>query len=398
MGAVGILRATIMLLTAGGLLLGCQAGGRGSAMDADEMQAAMSAALEVPNLGERYVAIASLLGKMTPENAPGAGEAYREDLFIVRSCEMRPFASVWGGLDPDTAIEWAVNLQALGNQRRREAISEVLGSWVLMDQGKAASEFLATIEYHHPDRRLVANNLITGLATSPYPNQAIPVLASLPDDDNRDMLLFRILLERMRRNLHGIRDFVDAVPEDAANNLKAKAFERGLAMIVGLNPQYAMEWYSHQKVKAYTGGGAIASMVSGLATNDPEYALPWLAGLPPSQERDDGLRDAVYSWLQSRPEDASAYLRGELYKEEMAVAIFPYAQWMMGQDAKEAVEWARRVPHPTERTRALTQALVLWGRSDRNGVILFLREAPEVNEHVLDTVTDLLNIKPQELS
>ena len=71
MGAAGAARAAIVVLAAGGTLLGCQADGRGSSMDKDAMQAAMSAALEVPNLGERYVAIASLLGKMTPENAPG---------------------------------------------------------------------------------------------------------------------------------------------------------------------------------------------------------------------------------------------------------------------------------------------------------------------------------------
>ena len=398
MGAAGALRATIMALTAGGFLLACQPGGRGASLDADDMRAAMSAAIEVPNLGERFVAIGSLLRELTPKNAPGAGEAYREDLFLVRSCEMRPFASVWGGLDPDTAIQWAVSLQAIGNQRRREAISEVLASWVLLDQGKAAKEFLATFAYDHPDRRLVANNLITGLVTSPYPEQAIPILATIPDDSARDMLFFRILLERMRSDLNGIRDFVDAIPEDAPNNLKATAFERGLAMIVSLDPQYAVEWYNQHKLKHYSGGAAIGSMVTGLADNQPEYALPWLAGLPPSQERDDGLREAVYTWLMHKPEAANAYLRSELHREEMAVAIFPYAQWMMGQNPREAVEWARRVPHPIERTRALTQALILWGRGDRAGVILWLRETPGVNERVLDTVTDLLKISEQDLS
>ncbi len=398
MGVGGALRATIMALTAGGFLLACQAGGPGSSADAEEMRAAMSAALEVPNLGERFVAIGSLLRELTAENAPGAGEAYREDLFLIRSCEMRPFASLWGGLDPDTAIQWAVSLAAIGNQRRREAISEVLASWVLVDQGKAAKEYLATFAYNHPDRRLVANNLITGLVTSPYPEQAIPVLMTLPDDETREMLLFRILLERMRSDIDGIRDFVDAVPEDAPNNLKATAFERGLAMIVSLNPEYAVEWYNQHRLKNYSGGPAIASMVTGLADNAPEYALPWLAGLPPSQERDDGLREAVYTWLKQEPESANTYLRSELHREEMAAAIFPYAQWMMSQNPVEAVEWARRVPHPIERTRALTQALILWGRMDRPAVILWLRETPGVNEHILDTVTDLLKISQQELS
>jgi hypothetical protein len=99
-----------------------------------------------------------------------------------------------------------------------------------------------------------------------------------------------------------------------------------------------------------------------------------------------------------KPEAANAYLRTELHREEMAVAIFPYAQWMMGQNPREAVEWARRVPHPIERTRALTQALILWGRGDRAGVILWLRETPGVNEQVLDTVTHLLKISEQDLS
>ena len=172
-------------------------------------------------------------------------------------------------------------------------------------------------------------------------------------------------------------------------------------MIVSLNPQYAMEWFKMHKLKPYTGGEAISTMVTGLTENGPEYALPWIASLPPSEERDEGLREAAYSWLKSEPAEAHTYLRGELHKEEMAPAIFPYAQWMMSQDPSRAVEWARRVPHPVERTRALTQALVLWGRMNgqaRASVILFLKESGEVNDHVFDTVTDLLKIEPEELS
>ena len=120
--------------------------------------------------------------------------------------------------------------------------------------------------------------------------------------------------------------------------------------------------------------------------------------MPPSAERDDGLRDATYRWLKSNPGAAYAYLRPELHRPEFAAAIFPFAQFMIRQDPKDAVDWAIRVPHAFERGRVLTQALVKWGRIDRQAVIQWIRQTPDMQESVLEKVIDILEIKPHELT
>ncbi len=369
-----------------------------TSIDAATMQVGMDEALSISGLGDRFIAIGSQLAKLTKENAPGAGAAFSDKLILVRSCEMRPFASAWGKLDPEVALDYAVNLRRVGSQRRREAISEVLVSWVALDEGKGAKEYLASLRQGSEDRQVVLNNTIMGLGAAGYPDEAIPLLASMPENETRDMLLFRMMLELMRRPGAGVQAWVDAIPDGVPNNLKADAFERALALVVSLNPKLAMAWFDENKFSPHATGPAISTMLKGMIEIDSSEAVKWLVGLPPSLERDEGLREAVYTWLKIFPEEAHPFLRANLHRKELAPAIFPYAQFMVGRDPAESVEWARRIPHPLERVKVLSQALVTWGRIDRSAVVSWLRETPDVNDGVLEIVTDLLKISPEELS
>ncbi|HIL79882.1 MAG TPA: hypothetical protein EYG54_01310 [Myxococcales bacterium] len=384
------------------LLVGCDGMGPADrtqpSPDAEAMQREVDAALVIPNLSERFIALGATLSGLTAENAPGAGAAYAENIIIVRGCEVRPFASAWGRLDPAAAIEFALNLQRHGSQRRREAISEVVASWAAIGEGKDAMDFLATLAPGSEDQRVVARNLATGLAGLGNWDGAIRVLGGIPDGEPRDMLLFKVYRELLRTEPDGIRNFVDSIPVDAPNNLKAKAFARSLALLASLNPDYAREWFQKHMLTDYATGEAIKNILDGLVIQDPSEAVRWLASVPPSAARDDGLRDAAYRWLKGNPGDAYEYLRPQLHKAEFAPAIFPFAQFMILQDPKDAVDWARRVPHPVERYKVLTQALIKWGRIDRRAVVQWVRETPEVDEAVRKEVVKALKIEPHELT
>jgi hypothetical protein len=390
---------TFALVT--GLLLGCDgmgsAPGATASLNAEQMQREVGIALAHSNLSERFIALGAVLSELTAENAPGAGAAYAENIVIVQSCEIRPFASAWGRLDASAAIDFALNLRRRGSQRRREAISEVVASWAALGEGKAALDFLATLPSESEDRRVVANNLATALAALGNWEASIVVLGEIPDNEPRDMLLFKVFRELMRTDPDGIRNFVDLIPPDAPNNLKAKAFERALSLIVSLNVEYARNWFDEHVFTDYASGGAITQMLNGLVIQNPSEALRWLVNMPPSSDRDAGLRDAAYRWLKSDPSGAYAYLRPELHRAEFAPAIFPFAQYMILQDPRDAVDWARRVPHAQERFRVLTQALLRWGRIDRKAVVQWVRATPGVDESVRQEVIDVLEIKSHEL-
>jgi hypothetical protein len=55
-------------------------------------------------------------------------------------------------------------------------------------------------------------------------------------------------------------------------------------------------------------------------------------------------------------------------------------------------------PHPVERYKVLTQALIKWGRLDRKAVVQWVRETPEVDEAVRKEVVKALKIEPHELT
>jgi hypothetical protein len=383
-----------------GLPLGCEGmdPATRSVLSAEEMQREIEGVLAIPNLSERFIALGAVLSGLTTENAPGAGVAYSENLIVVHACEMRPFANAWGRLDPLVAMDFALNLKRGGSQRRREAIAEVVKSWAEVDEGKPAMEFLATLPPESEDRRVVGNNLAAALAGLGNWEGSILVLHGIPDGEPRDLLLFAIFRELIRTDPDAIRNFVDSIPVDAPNNLKPKAFQRALSLLVSLNPEYARNWFEDHVFTDYATGGAIAEIITGLALQDPAEAILWLVTMPPSAERDDGLRDATYRWLKSNPGAAYDYLRPELHRPEFAAAIFPFAQFMIRQDPKDAVDWAIRVPHAFERGRVLTQALVKWGRIDRQAVIQWIRQTPDMQESVLENVIEILEIKPHELT
>ncbi len=393
-------RIVAVLVFAGLSMISCR--GEESAprpeLGREAMKAQMSEAIRIPKLSPRFIAIGSLLEQLTAENAPGAGEAYAEDLILVRSCEMRPFASAWAEIDPETALDYAIGLKRIGSQRRREAISETVTAWAGQDRGKGAKAYLASLEPDSDDYRVVISNTIMGLAASGLASEATPLLASMPADDTREMLLFRVLLELVRSDAKQVRVWVDSIPVDAPNDLKATAFERAMALTIGLNPDYALDWFKANQFTDYANGKTIATLLKGLVEADPGTALTWLLELPNSADRDEAVREAAYLWLKAYPAEANEFLRENLHRSELRTAIFPYAQFMIKEDHVQAVEWALRVPVPFERARVLSQALVVWGHRDRPAVLKWLKEHREVDDPVLESVTDRLKIEPREIS
>ena len=394
-------RLTCVALMSTLVLTACQDSGLEQArpkLDADTMKTRVSEALQERVMSKRYIAIAKALEELTIENASGAGAAYSEDILLVRSCEMRPFTYAWAAIDAEAAVDYSLNLRITGSQRRREAISESVRSWTNHDQGAGAMAYLATLDPSTDDYRVVSQNTVMGLAEGGHPELANGLISSLEDNDTRDMLVFRVLIELLRGEPDAIKNWVNSIPSDAPNNLKATAFERAMALIVGLNPTYAMEWFQENQFTDYAGGKAIATILKGLVETRPEDALAWVMSLPPSDARNEAVRDAAYNWLKAYPEPASEFLRANLHLPELTDAIFPYAQYMIKADHVQAVDWALRVPVPYERVRVLSQALIVWGRRDRPAVIEWLKANPEIDEPALETVVDLLSIEPRELS
>ena len=85
--------------------------------------------------------------------------------------------------------------------------------------------------------------------------------------------------------------------------------------------------------------------------------------------------------LPTTARGARQTLGGMLIREEMAPAIFPFAQFMVSQDLPEAADWAIRVPNRFESMKVLKQVGRRWGDSDYSAASAWLAQQ-ELSEEV----------------
>ena len=75
--------------------------------------------------------------------------------------------------------------------------------------------------------------------------------------------------------------------------------------------------------------------------------------------------------------------------------LFPLTQWMMTSDLQRALELAEGLDRPNQRSRALKQILVLWGREDYEAADRYMTEVG-VPEDVERAVRGVLRIRRRQ--
>ena len=371
-----------LLVSAFGFAAGCgRQGGPNPtrvSLSADELEVQVLDAISEPGVFKRFVGLSNALSNMTSENAPGAAAAYQARLAHLTGSEMRPMIDAWVAIDQPAALEWALSIKML--PRRREAVSQAIYSWIALDDGHGAQAYVKALPASDSnDYVIVRNNFIKGTAAVGNPQLASDVLEAMPDDETRDYLVAQGMLDLLRRSPVMLKEFVDAMPDDTGNNLKAAAFSGALGLLALSQPEEAARWYDENAVSAYSSEDSVAAIGNAWVKSDPEAAFAWIISTPPSTARAKAVRDGAYYWLKRDPRGARQTLGGMLIREEMAPAIFPFAQFMVSQDLPEAADWAIRVPNRFESMKVLKQVGRRWGDSDYSAASAWLaqQELPE---------------------
>ncbi len=356
-----------LLVSAFGFAAGCGRQGDPNptrvSLSADELEVQVLDAISEPGVFNRFVGLSNALSNMTSENAPGAAAAYQARLAHLTGSEMRPMIDAWIAIDQPAALGWALSIKML--PRRREAVSQAIYSWIALDDGHGARAYLKALpESDSNNYVIVRNNFIKGTAAVGNAQLSTELLAIMPDDKTRDYLIAQGMLELLRRSPAKLKEFVDAMPDDGNNSLKATAFSGALGLLALSQPEEAARWYDENSLSTYSSEDSVAAIGNAWVNSDPEAAFAWIISTPPSAARTKAVRDAAYYWLKRDPQGARRTLGGMLIREEMAPAIFPFAQFMVSQDLSEAADWAIRIPNRFESIRVLKQVGRRWGNSD----------------------------------
>ena len=274
-----------------------------------------------------------LLNSLTPENAIDAILALRDSNGKNRD-QMRLMLNAWGKIDGANAIE------ALGE----------LGD--LMDrQGKKSKKDKA--------QGYGAYHLIAGWATT-YSAAAAAFVENLESADVRaglnQAIVDGLLVESVDRALNFVTNLP---PEDPhrrryLSSITKEALEHG--------SDQAMAWAGQLPEELRQ--GAYASIMTNLATEEPEVALAMLDDLPKNAQKGVVSR-ALDQWTQRDPKAASEYLAQMADSPMKDQAVGTFAAELAREDPQAAAAWATTIGNEKMRSKTLAQVTRSWLQQDQ---------------------------------
>ena len=334
-------------------------------LTASQMNASISEALQDENPVWRMKLLSTALVGLNASNVEGAAEAFKTHVSVVGEFDIHPLMSQWATFDPEAALEFATVSLRAGLWRRR-GYKSVVTAWVASGGAEEAFAFSETLKEEGASiSQAIESNLIEALILNGDFEVGMPLLEQLPEGTERNALLLSLTFELARqKGLDALVEWTNSIPEDAPNNLKGTVFSQVLTILAKAQPERAAALYDEARYEDFVRGDAMALIASEWLVYDPYGAMEWVTGQPPSDARDAAVRGTVYRWQMDDSERSEPWLREHLSDPSMAVALYPFAQWMVYQNPVEALAWGMRIPDTQERFYVMQQSFVRWRRED----------------------------------
>ena len=345
-------------------------------LTASQMNASISEALQDENPVLRMKVLSTALVGLNAGNVEGAGEAFKTHVSLVGEFDIYPFMSQWATFDPEAAMEFATASLRAGLWRRR-GYKSVVNSWVASGGANEAFAYGEALkEAGSPIGQAIENNLIEALILNGDFEVGMPLLEKMPEGSSRNATLLSLTFELARKwGLEKLVAWANSIPEDAPNDLKGVVLSQVLMVLAKTEPERAAALYEGVKYEDFVRGDAMALIALEWLKYDPYAAMAWVVGQPPSDARDAAVRGAVYRWQMDDSERSEPWLREHLADPAMAVALYPFAQWMVYQNPVEALSWGFRIPDKQERFYVIQQSFVGWRREDPVAAMAWYEEA-----------------------
>lgn len=349
---------------------GGQSSGASNELDSEGMSAAVEAMIKTADSRDRVREMVRLADGLTPENLPGALEAYERDLARIDSHEIRIFTNAWAKLTPKRALD-RIRSKWRYPQISFQAVEEVVYVWARSDDAAAAREYVdPSIESDERNRastnKFMILAVLKALVAAGEPEELTKLLGSFEAGGDRELWLTEVMIEMNRvGKTFSTRKWVDSIPWDAANGLKLSALSRAMDWTAKVDPKSAAGWYENIESDPRT-LGVLGSVVSSWGVYEPAEALLWLADRKASLERDKQLRFVAFGWLSRKHNAAEAWMLDHVSNEVILdrTMVLVVNERLKKGYFQEAYELAPQIPNQLEREGALAGVFVMWIQND----------------------------------
>ncbi|HEB88771.1 MAG TPA: hypothetical protein ENI85_04300 [Deltaproteobacteria bacterium] len=324
---------------------------------AEELETAVSDALQDLHPTRQRDRIARLAQKMTAENAGGAIRAIEDRIGVTSECTLKPLMSAYARIDPDAAFSAAMGWDLWS--KRVQGGAEVARSVAARGDPDRALALAASVSVPKTVEGVIGG-AITGWVQAGSLDRPTKYLQSLPVGTNLDDAIDGVLATLyLKGGIEEIMNWVDSIPMAPSVYVRKRSFGKALHWVANRDPLAAAEWYERNRQYKFARVGP-SIVVTEWMEHDPEAATAWLLSQP-----DDGLRSQTFFTAGGRlvANDPSAAYSWALHlepAEEVDRVLMHVADSQFHDDPSRSLELASKITNQAKKHRYLYRTLRKW--------------------------------------
>lgn len=364
-----------LILVIASLAAGCGDAGRDEAdltLNREEMRAELSEALQIRDTVEHFARIAELAGRLTKENAEGAADVFGPEIAWIPEYDLLPFVHAWVRVDDETALQRI--LQWAMASKRAFGVTEALYYLALNGEtvrARAHAESITTPRL----AEAAMIGLARGWARSGDLEGLARYLGAMEPGNVRDQMVRiangTILLDS---GLDRLREWIDGMPTEGRNGLRARAFRTALGQTAFKDPHYAASWLADFAGEPFASNMVVAVAVPWME-KDPAGLLDWLQSMPFDEDVATAARRVATRWIRLDPPGFEAWLVRAEPDPIRDAMIEAYTTHLLRKTPEQAASWSLRISSPDSRDRALGRVFEAWAQRDREAAAAWLEVA-----------------------
>jgi hypothetical protein len=175
--------------------------------------------------------------------------------------------------------------------------------------------------------------------------------------------------------------WVEAIEDDAPNEMKLAAFHNIAKLVAVRDPVSAAEWFLAHRTQPYTEGAltGIARRWVQRHPNDRPAAFEWLLAMSSdgirAGERGKAIGGGFRAWIQMDPEAAQSWLLSALPNPVLDPAVKESYKRLLPTDPGASMEWVQRLDDEEVRRTESVRVGVRWRGKDPDAFDAWLEQS-----------------------
>ena len=317
---------------------------------AEGTESELRAALRERDLVARAASLARVLQNLDAASFPDASDVFEQS--ITDELDIELFASAWARVDGPGAWRridgWPAN-------KRKAAIPAVCRAW-------AANDPEAARMVHAGLRGELRLECGIGIGISWPASEREELgrwIGTLSRSVERQPVISQTIAYQLKHEDAGaVISWVEALPEDGPEPVKAEALRRAAGQIAVEDPERAARWIESHR-EAPWAQDAARFVAEPWLPRDPEAAIAWVASLPEG-EREEALNWMFRRWLTNDRNRAEEWLLAAEPSGIVAAAKEVAAKKIGYTEPLAGLQWCRWISAGKVRDRCLGQVARGW--------------------------------------